>query len=144
MITLIERQIMMDERHAHAKPYRGMEWMVEKASLQGETILDPFCGVGTILLAAKNLGRKAIGVEIDKQYCDVAVDLLKHEMGHYRGRAMVGIRYPTYLYECTELFDEPCGWTAPDGTRCGLEYGHELPHKFTIAPPDEHFEEESN
>ncbi len=44
------------------------------------TILDPFMGSGTTLRAAKDLGRKCIGIEIEKKYCDIAIDRLRQSV----------------------------------------------------------------
>ena len=65
--------------HPTQKPVALMKWcigLVKDANL----ILDPFCGSGTTLVAAKQLGRKAIGVEISEAYCKIAVERLKQEI----------------------------------------------------------------
>lgn len=61
-----------DNGHPCPKPDKWMRWIVDLASRPGETVLDPFAGSGTTLRAAKDLGRRAIGIEIEEKYCEIA------------------------------------------------------------------------
>lgn len=61
-----------DNPHPVPKPIGWMRWAVDLASRSGECVLDPFMGSGTTGVAAMQLGRKFIGVEIDSVYFDVA------------------------------------------------------------------------
>jgi len=69
-----------DVDHPCPKPLSWMRWLVSLASLETETILDPFCGSGTTLEACKILGRCAIGIEIEEQYCEIAAKRLSQEV----------------------------------------------------------------
>jgi DNA modification methylase len=48
-------------------------------SFSGDTVLDPFCGSGTTMVAAFRTGRNSIGIEIDPEYCRTAARYLKAE-----------------------------------------------------------------
>jgi len=62
--------------HPCAKPINAWKNLILAGSLDGETIMDPFMGSGTTLRAAKDLRRKAIGIEIEEKYCEIAVNRL--------------------------------------------------------------------
>ncbi|MFH1110945.1 MAG: DNA methyltransferase [Planctomycetota bacterium] len=62
--------------HPTQKPERVMRWCI--SLLPGAAaILDPYMGSGTTLVAAKQLGRRAIGIEIEEKYCAIAVERLR-------------------------------------------------------------------
>jgi DNA modification methylase len=63
--------------HPNEKPLALMEYLVIRSTNPGDLVLDPFCGSGVTLLAARNLGRKAIGFEIEEKYCEVAARRLE-------------------------------------------------------------------
>ena len=64
--------------HPAEKPLALVSWVL---SISGfETVLDPFMGSGTTLRAAKDLGRKAIGVELDERYCEIAAKRMAQEV----------------------------------------------------------------
>lgn len=66
--------------HPCPKPLSLMKWIVTRCTLEGQTILDPFMGSGTSLLAAKATGRKAIGIECSERYCHAASMRLTQEV----------------------------------------------------------------
>ena len=58
--------------HPTCKPIKLMSWLITLASREGEIVLDPFCGSGTIAVAAKMLSRQYIGIEREEDYCEIA------------------------------------------------------------------------
>ena len=63
--------------HPCPKPLNTMEYLISIAVPEGGAVLDPFMGSGTTLLAARNLGRRAIGIEIEEKYCEIAIRRLE-------------------------------------------------------------------
>jgi len=62
--------------HPTQKPLGVALWIVERYSKPGEIILDPCCGSGPFCLAAKQLGRRYIGIDISEEYCRIARERL--------------------------------------------------------------------
>jgi site-specific DNA-methyltransferase (adenine-specific) len=62
--------------HPCPKPLELIKELIGLFTDRAETILDPFVGSGTTLRAAKDLGRKAIGIEIEEKYCEIAANRL--------------------------------------------------------------------
>lgn len=64
--------------HPTQKPIYVMEWLIKRLTNEGDTILDPFMGSGTTGIAAKNLNRNFIGIELDNNYYNMACDRISN------------------------------------------------------------------
>ena len=71
-------QINCDPLHPTAKPMPLLSKYI--SILDAQTICDPFMGSGTSLRAAKDLGRQAIGIEIEEKYCEIAANRLRQSV----------------------------------------------------------------
>lgn len=63
--------------HPTQKPIQIIRDFIRVSSQEGDLILDPFLGSGTTAIACEELNRRWVGIEIDKEYCDIAIDRIK-------------------------------------------------------------------
>lgn len=86
MHNFIETSICMrperlaNPKHPAQKPIKVLEKLIRIASNENDIIFDPFMGVGSVGVAAIKLKRKFIGVEIDKIYCNAAIERVNKEL----------------------------------------------------------------
>ena len=69
-----------DRFHPVDKPTKLLCQLVEPTTTLGEIVLDPFMGGGSTLVAAQALGRRAIGIELEEKYCEIAAVRLAQRM----------------------------------------------------------------
>jgi len=65
--------------HPCPKPLGLFQWLLVEATKPDAVVLDCFCGSGTTLEAAKNLRLRAIGIELEEKYCEIAAERLRQE-----------------------------------------------------------------
>ena len=71
-----ERDIRDKKVHPATFPLSMARRIIEQFSHLGELVLDPFCGSGTTLLAAKDLSRNAVGFDLKQEYVDLSIKRL--------------------------------------------------------------------
>jgi hypothetical protein len=69
-----------EAEHTCPKPINVMRQVIQRFTPAACTVVDPFAGSGSTLRAAKDLGRRAIGIEIEERYCEVAAKRLAQEV----------------------------------------------------------------
>jgi site-specific DNA-methyltransferase (adenine-specific) len=75
-LSTFEHPILAGKVHPTQKPLEMIKWLVGLCSQKGERGIDPFLGSGTFTLACKELGRRAVGVELDKVWYFEAMNRL--------------------------------------------------------------------
>ena len=65
-------ETLRSNTHPTVKPLKLFSYLITMGSREEDIILDPFCGSGTTLIAAHNLHRKYIGIEINQDYLEIA------------------------------------------------------------------------
>jgi len=77
----LQNREKQNNNHPTVKPIKLMSYLITMGSRKGDIVLDPFCGSGTTLLAARLLGRKFIGIELETKYYEIAKERLKNVSG---------------------------------------------------------------
>lgn len=75
-------QLATEGKHYHPtqKPMPLMRWCIGLAGDEVQSVVDPFMGSGTTLVAAKLLGLRAVGIEISREYCESTVERLRQKV----------------------------------------------------------------
>jgi DNA modification methylase len=80
IFTLNRVELMLDgAQHPTQKPVALMKWCLSLFP-EAKTVLDPFCGSGTTLVAAKDMGLTAVGIEAEERYCEIAANRLRQSV----------------------------------------------------------------
>lgn len=69
---IIDKVYTAKNNHPTVKPLKLMSYLITLTTREGDTVLDPFVGSGTTVVAAKQLGRKGVGIEREEEYAEIA------------------------------------------------------------------------
>ncbi|MGH7441930.1 MAG: DNA-methyltransferase, partial [bacterium] len=78
--NIIRTAPVANDEHPTTKPEGLVGFFLKNHTKPNDLVLDPFMGSGTTLVEAKNLGRRAIGIELEERYCEVAARRLRQEI----------------------------------------------------------------
>jgi DNA modification methylase len=79
-IGLTPNRAGTDHGHPTEKPIEPVRALIQALSREGGYVLDPFMGSGTTLRAAKDVGRKAVGIDVNEEYCEIAARRMGQEV----------------------------------------------------------------
>lgn len=91
-----------DGDHPNEKPLVVLQPFIQASSLPGQLVIDPFAGSGSTLVCARAMGRRAIGIELDERWCELAATRLSQAT-----LPMIEDRKPVDLPKQPALFDAP-------------------------------------
>src|SRR5947209_11718335 len=93
--------------HPAPFPFELASRLVQMFSFTGDTVLDPFCGTATTMVAALKHGRNSIGVELDTDYCTQAASRLMNENTSLFGNSKLQIELkPHTAVESVAVLEE--------------------------------------
>ena len=78
--NVLQASFVRNGLHETEKPLELVQRLVDVVTFPGETVLDFYAGSGTTLVAAKAIGRRAVGMEIEERYCEIAAKRLSQEV----------------------------------------------------------------
>ena len=82
------------KKHPAPFPFELAYRLVRMFSFWGDTVVDPFCGTGTTMVAAMKAGRNSVGIEIDPDYCKMVEERLHQENSDMFTSATLEFVYP--------------------------------------------------
>src|SRR5665213_1436734 len=95
------------KEHPAPFPLELASRLVQMFSFTSDTVVDPFCGTATTMVAAIKHGRNSIGVELDTDYCKMAASRLMNESGSLFGNAQLQIELkPHTAIEAASVLNE--------------------------------------
>ena len=77
-------EMTMKNNHPTVKPLKLFSYLITLGSRADDLIIDPFIGSGTMAVACENMNRKWIGIDLNEEYCEIAIERIKKETAQYR------------------------------------------------------------